>query len=432
MLKTRNLEAYWRFEGNANDNSGNGRNGTVSGATLTPVNPTIRAGEGALYFNGVNAGISTVGTGLNVGSGDFTFSCVLKTTGAAIQRIVHKYLTTGDQRSYTIRTLANGTFGILASPDGTTTGTSAFNTTGVVNDGSPHHCVITKSGTTYTIYIDNSTDGGGTGIGTIYSGTANVSLAYNGTTEYFLGTLNKLGWWSRALSSGEVSTLFNSGVVLDYSGVVSNSLDTDLVSYWNFDKNALDSEGSNHGTMVNVLPVPHFGRAYSFDGVDDYITVPHSSSLNLSSGGTISLWIYPESFGGGDFGRILIKANTTPGLAGYQLNTYGAVNGLRFRINAEDGVNLDSSSFGPLNKWTHVAVTWDADGNGIYYINGVEDVSGYAGDPSAINNTASLRIGNVYTLDRGFDGFIDEVSVFSRVLTATDIKRVMMGMHPLN
>jgi len=70
---TNGLVAYYPFNGNANDESGLGKNGTVEGATLA----ADRFGllNSAYSFNGIDNRISTVGgTGLPAGMGDFTVS----------------------------------------------------------------------------------------------------------------------------------------------------------------------------------------------------------------------------------------------------------------------------------------------------------------------------------------------------------------------
>lgn len=66
-----NLVAYYPFNGNANDESGNGNNGTVFGPTLT----TDRFGNAnrAYHFDGVNDSIST-GNGINISNSAFTIA----------------------------------------------------------------------------------------------------------------------------------------------------------------------------------------------------------------------------------------------------------------------------------------------------------------------------------------------------------------------
>ncbi len=50
------LAAYWSFDGNANDGSGNGNNGTVYGASLT--SDRFGTANSAVSFDGVNDFIS--------------------------------------------------------------------------------------------------------------------------------------------------------------------------------------------------------------------------------------------------------------------------------------------------------------------------------------------------------------------------------------
>jgi len=73
------LVAYYPFNGNANDESGNGNNGTVYGATLTQ----DRFGniDKAYYFNGINNFIEIIPNSLITSFGDFTLSAWIKNDG---------------------------------------------------------------------------------------------------------------------------------------------------------------------------------------------------------------------------------------------------------------------------------------------------------------------------------------------------------------
>ena len=72
----------------------------------------------------------------------------------------------------------------------------------------------------------------------------------------------------------------------------------DLISWWNGNGNADDIIGSLHGHMENgaTFATGMVGQAFSFDGIDDYITVPDSSSMNLTTAFTIGAWIKVSSF----------------------------------------------------------------------------------------------------------------------------------------
>ncbi|MCB9217812.1 MAG: LamG domain-containing protein, partial [Ignavibacteria bacterium] len=69
-----------------------------------------------------------------------------------------------------------------------------------------------------------------------------------------------------------------------------------LIAYWPFSGNANDGSGNgHHGTLFGPTLVPdRFGTArsaYFFDGVNDYIQVPHATALNPDSNYTISVWV---------------------------------------------------------------------------------------------------------------------------------------------
>src|SRR6185503_4440102 len=77
----------------------------------------------------------------------------------------------------------------------------------------------------------------------------------------------------------------------------------------------------------------------------------------------------------------------------------------------------------PLNVWTHLATTYDGTTMRLY-VNGVEVGSkAYAG--SIATSGGVLSIGGNGVWSEYFKGWIDEVRVYNRALTATDIQRDM-------
>lgn len=62
-----------------------------------------------------------------------------------------------------------------------------------------------------------------------------------------------------------------------------------LVSWWPGDNSALDIVGTNNGTLMNgaTFAAGKVGQAFSFDGVNDYVTVPYTTDLNLQGSITI-------------------------------------------------------------------------------------------------------------------------------------------------
>src|SRR4051812_33414812 len=73
-----------------------------------------------------------------------------------------------------------------------------------------------------------------------------------------------------------------------------------LVSWWRGEGEAIDSIGTNHGTLVNGASYgPGLcGQGFLFDGVDDYVEIPHAPSLSFAAGSvcTIEFWLYRTSF----------------------------------------------------------------------------------------------------------------------------------------
>ena len=194
-----------------------------------------------------------------------------------------------------------------------------------------------------------------------------------------------------------------------------------LVAWYPFDGNANDISGNkNHGTVYGATLVSGIsGQCYSFDGVDDYITTFTDNTV-LNSSLSISAWVYPLS-AGESYGRIIDKTNnSTSATAGIMMY----LNNSPYIIVSLNNINLSSTASSvPYNTWTHLCVTIDNSGVAIIYINGIQNASKTIGLPSSINNVYPFTIGNrANATDRTFDGKIDDVRIYNRVLSAEEIK----------
>ncbi|MBI5631873.1 MAG: carboxypeptidase regulatory-like domain-containing protein [Nitrospirae bacterium] len=187
-----------------------------------------------------------------------------------------------------------------------------------------------------------------------------------------------------------------------------------MVSWWRAEDNALDFVGANDGTMMNgaVFSAGKVNKAFSFDGIDDFVQVPDSASLDIAGQITMDAWIYPTALGG----RIVDKI-TAGGSNGYLLDTYGGV--ARFIIGSQ---GLNSATALPLNTWTHVAATYDGVMMNVY-LNGSLDNSRAVSGAIPVN-TLPLRIGADSNGANPFSGLIDEVEVFNRALSADEIAAI--------
>ena len=132
----------------------------------------------------------------------------------------------------------------------------------------------------------------------------------------------------------------------------------DLVSWWPGGGNAQDIQGSNHGTLQGGTTfAPGMVRsAFRFDGIDDFVEVPDSPSLNIGAGDfSIEAWIRMDYTGG--LQTIMDKRVQGPGeTLGYHLS--GPLMGLCFLLG--DGysyTNYQSYAVVQDGNFHHVAVT---------------------------------------------------------------------------
>ena len=163
------------------------------------------------------------------------------------------------------------------------------------------------------------------------------------------------------------------------------------------------------------------GDVLEFDGIDDYVTVPHNSSRDFGTGDfTTECWFYYEAAPSQQFPSLL--GWRTPADFAYLLYIESASNQLTVQF---DGINY--GPFGPdlaTDHWHHVAVTRIA-GVVFVYLNGVEVFT--ATIPDEVTSSGPLNIGwdSANPTATYFNGSIDEIRVWSVGRTATEIRENM-------
>jgi len=221
--------------------------------------------------------------------------------------------------------------------------------------------------------------------------------------------------------------VYEAGENLVFS-LVYNGLPPDitsrLIAHYNLDGDAQDSSGNAHHGTVNgaTLITDKNGNtdyAYSFDGTNDYITFGDINEIEIVNDVTFSAWVNPTAMQNNNF--IASKG-------------CGTGSGWTIGLNQENYLSLDVESttgdiFGQrlnLNEWKHVAFTFSTSNSGEIklYIDGVlqgtATISSYYNPPSSqsFNLGACNSGGNNYGF---FNGKIDEVKIFDRTLSASEI-----------
>ncbi len=188
-----------------------------------------------------------------------------------------------------------------------------------------------------------------------------------------------------------------------------------ILSWWSGDGHPFDLVGENDATLTNGATYASgmVGRAFSFDGVDDYLSVPNSASLQaIGDHFSIEAWVRPESLPSGDpyYDKgIVVREGYVRGFA---LATRGAAFGMW--IGGASGTGLTAvSSPVTTDRWYHVVGTYDGSDARIY-VDG--ELEGTRTAP-LIHYDTPLMIGTSQINERFFDGQVDEVTIYTRTLT---------------
>jgi len=178
------------------------------------------------------------------------------------------------------------------------------------------------------------------------------------------------------------------------------------------------TSNDNDATTINVIT--QGSATGQIDGADELggstshkIIVPDSDSLDINDAITISAWIYPESWGGGDTGRIIDK--TIDSAYGFFVwnSDGGKVSFYWYDGTATHQISSSGGSVS-LDSWQHAVVTYDRS-NVKFYINGVPKGIVARTEPIA-SNTEDLWIGNRESDgDRTYDGILDELRISNSI-----------------
>ena len=230
--------------------------------------------------------------------------------------------------------------------------------------------------------------------------------------------------------SGGSNTINKSSLITITSQPANNN---GLVAFYNFEDisttTVTDLSGyGNHGAIkeATIVTSGRYGKALSFDGVNDLVTINDSVSLDLSTGFTFEAWVKPVAIKR----SCVVIFKEQPSSSTYNLYAYEDADLWGSSFN--DGLNehtVSGINALPINQWTHIVSTYDGTKLQLYK-NGVLESSSAQSGPIKITEGV-LQIGGNSIWGEYFQGTIDEVKVYNRALTTTEIIADMQNSSKL-
>ena len=171
---------------------------------------------------------------------------------------------------------------------------------------------------------------------------------------------------------------------------------------------------NTHGTSYGEVKSFKLNNALNFDGTDDRVTIADNAAFDFSSGFTAEAWINPDVLGTQTY---LSQYASSQEAFAFILLSSGKI---EFTVTTDGNTDqyFESTTSITAGSWSHIALTFDGSTMRAY-INGVaagtKSVSG-----TMFNSTAPIEIG-ARNNAHFFNGNIDEVRIWSKVLTVAEI-----------
>ena len=340
--------------------------------------------------------------------------------------------------------------------------------------------------------LSNYTNGGDLQIGAfaVQELSSGVSI-----TNGWDGKIDDLSIWSKALSSTEVSNLYNSGSGSSLTG------SSDLEGWWKMGEHSVPpvthsgiatvsvavtasadgtvpvthSEAASIGVTilaaasgtalqthlgaascqvnlsasasasVSTPPAAFNNYSASFDGTDDLVEADGFNANTLIGNGefTVSLWCKFDTLN--NFDSIIYMGAKNSNTEYFQLRLRD-VSGLKYQISSRAGnsgnATVEATTTPATGSWVHLAYTRSGTGNSTtakIYVNGTLEGTGTSGEFSALLGASSSDTITDISAFRsaaysqyGIDGKIDEVAIWDSALSATEITKVYNSGEPFD
>jgi hypothetical protein len=426
-----------------NDSYGTNHGTLMNGCTFT----TGKLGQ-AFTFDGVNDYVSLPDNSLNL-TGDFSISVWVYPTAGTPQSIINNqaYANGSIYKGWgiDINNVSGGQSGKVTFTFGQGPSAGAytgweFRTTSLTNNAWNHiiiqrvsgvntYCWVNGISQTYVLYGYNSNITTNPTYHTTQYNTIGASKQLSGVVSNYIANGSKvdgLTIWNKSLTEDERTQLYNlgNGTQYPFSG---QTLPT-----------SKDAYGTNNGTLMNgcTFATGKIGKAFTFDGVNDYVSLPTGAFNSLTTDFSVSAWVYlPIGYSGLDNCPIFMNMSATSWLnnaGGFWLRFAGPT----IQLAIADKTNTTFFNYNTTadllsGTWAHIVATRKSGTISKIYVNNVLKASNtdtynpvyYTGINLTTPTIGNIKMPNgVQDSTYAFNGSkLDAVSVWNKELTSTEI-----------
>jgi hypothetical protein len=200
------------------------------------------------------------------------------------------------------------------------------------------------------------------------------------------------------------------------------------VGYWRLGETsgstAVDVMAASNGTYAGGVFVSSTDKALvndtngaiDFNGTSGRISIPHVAAFVLTNAASFEVWVKPDSLGSTSERWILNKG--TAATPTFYLAISGGYAVAGFESTTVGIVQIMTSTV-PAGSWQHFVMTFNGT-TFILYRNGVSVASAAAGG-NIVATTAALSLGSKDATVGWYDGRLDEVALYNKVLTPAQV-----------
>ena len=216
-----------------------------------------------------------------------------------------------------------------------------------------------------------------------------------------------------------------------YAVISAQSVNGELVGWWNFDGNVEDQSGmGNDGELVdatysdNVPDAIGGGQSISFENDEDHVFIENADGTLDSETFTLSMFINDRGQVGA-LERLTSREGDTFETALNVHPPFGGEGEYAY-FSAAGGGWQWSEDVPPIDGWQHVAYVADNDNESLnIYVDG--NLVWETEEPWVVFPSGFMHIGNRHNNVEGFDGLMDDVAIWDEVLSAEQIAQIAAG-----